>query len=54
MKRDLTAQIKVGFEKAFSIRGTAVSKLSCIDMLTVLVGMAWSCLMGATVGWSQE
>ena len=27
MKRDLAAQIKVGFEKAFSIRGTAVSEL---------------------------
>ena len=25
MKRDLAAQIKVDFEKAFSIRGTAVS-----------------------------
>ena len=29
MKHDLAAQIKVDFEKAFSIRGTAV-KYTCI------------------------
>ena len=39
MKRDLAAQIKVGFEKAFSIKGTAVSELFCTVIPSVWVGV---------------
>ena len=53
MKRDIAAQIKVGFEKAFSIKGTAVSELSYTH---TWVAMEWLpfFLMGVVLGWSQE
>ena len=33
MKHDLSAQIRVDFEKAFSIRGTAASYVPCMHSL---------------------